>query len=170
MLLGLKRGYVLLGAKAFHSGIERWRSVFHESLFDNTLSAYFSYKSYEIQLYFKGNSHSRKHWPFLSSPDCKVYGKWNSPAGLHADCHKTQRGCSEMCEIYAHHPRTEIKHGKKKRMKALFQREKQPGTNKLPLGFKSWTSNSLQMKIQERAFYNEHVYVTQPLSLLLNCA
>jgi len=26
------------------------------------------------------------------------------------------------------------------------------------------------MKIQERAFYNEHVYVTQPLSLLLNCA
>lgn len=54
-----------------------------------------------------------------------------------------------MCEIYAHHPRIEIKHDlkKKKRMKTDFRREKQPGTNKLLLSFKSWTGNFLQVKI-----------------------
>lgn len=52
-----------------------------------------------------------------------------------------------MYEIYAHHPRTEIKQDKKKRMKTDFRREKQPGTNKLLLSFKSWTGNFLQVKI-----------------------
>lgn len=91
------------------------------------------------------NTYLRKHWPFLSSPDCKVYGKWKSAAGLLADCHKLQRGCSEMCEIYAHHPRTEIKQEKKKRMKNDFQREKQPGAKKNSIRLQ--TGNSLQVKI-----------------------
>lgn len=124
------------------------------------------------------NTYLRKHWPFLSSPDCKVYGKWKSAAGLLADCHKIQRGCSEMCEIYAHHPRTEIKQEKKKRMKNDFQREKQPGAKKNPLGFKlvilfRWRSTGASLLLPAflqifslllgtSVSYDECLYVSQP--------
>lgn len=87
-----------------------------------------------------------------------------------------------MCEIHVHHPWTEIQ-PEKRRMKTDFQREKQPDTNKLPLGFESWTGNSLQVKIYSSqsplaslplgifTFAGHLSFIElNPLNLLLSCA